>query len=33
MKSANIRVENNGAVVYVGNSLTMHNPLSLVHKL
>ena len=26
-KPANIKVENNGAAVYVGNSLTVHNPL------
>ena len=32
-KPANIKVENSGAVVYVGSSLTMHNPLFLVHKL
>ena len=31
---ANIKVENNGAVVYVqGSSLTVHNPLFFVHKL
>ena len=30
---ANIKVENNGAVVYVGSSLTVHNPLFSVHKL
>ena len=29
---ANIKVENNGAVVYVGISLTVHNPLFSVHK-
>ena len=29
----NINVENNGAVVYVGSSLTVHNPLFSVHKL
>ena len=29
-KPANIKVENNGAVVYVGSSLTVHNPF--VHK-
>ena len=29
----NIKVENNGAVGYVGSSLTMHNPLFSVHKL
>ena len=32
-KPANIKVENNGAVVYVESSLTVHNPLFLVHKL
>ena len=26
-KPANIKVENNGDVVYVGSSLTVHNPL------
>ena len=26
-KPANIKVENNGAVVYVGSSLNAHNPL------
>ena len=31
--SANIKVENNGAVVYVGSSLTVHNPLFSVNKL
>ena len=31
---ANIKDENNGAaVVYVGSSLTVHNPLFSVHKL
>ena len=30
---ANIKVENNGAVDYVGGSLTVHNPLFSVHKL
>ena len=30
---ANINVENNGAVGYVGSSLTVHNPLFPVHKL
>ena len=31
---ANIKVENNGAVGYVGSSLTLHNPLfSLSYKL
>ena len=29
---ANIKVENNGAVVYVVISLTVHNPLFSVHK-
>ena len=29
----NIKVENNGAVGYVGSSLTVHNPLFSVHKL
>ena len=33
MKAANIKVENNAAVVYVGSSLTMRNPLFFVHKL
>ena len=28
-KPANIKVENNGSVVYVGRSLTVHNPLFL----
>ena len=28
----NIKVENNGAVVSVGGSLIMHNPLFFVHK-
>ena len=32
-KPANIKVENNGAVVYVESSLTVHNPLFFVHKL
>ena len=32
-KPANIKVENNGAVGYVGSSLTVHNPLFYVHKL
>ena len=33
-KLANIKVENNGAVVYVGSSLTVHNPLFFVpHEL
>ena len=30
---ANTKVENNGAVGYVGSSLTVHNPLFSVHKL
>ena len=30
-KSANINVENNGTVVYVGSSLTVQNPLLFVH--
>ena len=29
-KPANIKGENNGAVVYVGSSLTVHNPLCFV---
>ena len=29
----NIKVENNGAVGYVGSSLTVHNPAFSVHKL
>ena len=28
-----IKVENNGVVVYVGSSLTAHNPLFFVHRL
>ena len=32
-KPADIKVENNGAVVYVESSLTVHNPLFFVHKL
>ena len=32
-KPANIKVENNSAVGYVGSSLTVHNPLFFVHKL
>ena len=32
-KPANIKVENNGAVGYVGSSLTVHNPLFFGHKL
>ena len=30
---ANIKVENNGAVVYVGSSLTVNKPFFFVHKL
>ena len=30
-KPANIKIENNGAVVYAGSSLTVHNLLFLVH--
>ena len=30
---AKIKDENNGAVVYVGSSLTVHNPLFSVHKI
>ena len=33
MNGAKIKVENKGAVVYVGSSLTLHNPLFFVHKL
>ena len=32
-KPANIKVENNGAVGYVGSSLAVHNPLFFGHKL
>ena len=32
-KPANIKVENNGAVGYVGSSLTVHNPLLLVNDI
>ena len=32
-KPANIEVDNNGAVVYFGSSLTVHNPLFFVYKL
>ena len=32
-KPANMKVENNGAVVYVGSFLTVHNPLFFVHNL
>ena len=28
-----MKVENNGAVVYVGSSLTAHHPLVFVHNL
>ena len=28
----NIKVENNGAVVYFGSSLTVHNPLFFLFK-
>ena len=28
-----MKVENNGAVVYVGSSLTVHHPLVFVHNL
>ena len=31
-KPANIKVENNSAVVNVGSFLTAHNPLFFVHK-
>ena len=33
MKADNIKVKNNGAVAYIENSLTVHNPLFFVHKL
>ena len=33
MKGAKIKVGNNGAVGYVGSSLTVHNPLFFVRKL
>ena len=33
MKAASIKVERNGAEVYVESSLTVHNPLFSVHKL
>ena len=29
-KQTNIKVENNGAVVYVGSSSTVHNPFFLL---
>ena len=32
-KPANIKVEKNGAVVFVGSFLTVHNPLVFVHNL
>ena len=32
-KLANIEVDNNGAVVYIGSSLTMHDPLFFIYKL
>ena len=32
-KSANIKFENKGVVVYAGSSLTVHNPLFFVQKL
>ena len=32
-KPANIKVENNGDIVYVGSSLTVHNTLFFVHEL
>ena len=32
-RPSNNKVEKNGAVVYVGSSLTLHNPLFFVHKL
>jgi len=32
-KPANIKAEKNGAVVYVGSSLAVHNPLFFFHKL
>ena len=32
-KPANIKVENNGDVIYVGSSLTVHNTLFFVHEL
>ena len=32
-KLANIEVDNNGAVVYFGSSLIVHNPLFFVYKL
>ena len=32
-ETSKFKVENNGAVVYVETSLTVHNPLFCVHKL
>ena len=32
-KPANIEVDNNGAVVCIGSSLTMHDPLFFIYKL
>ena len=32
-KATNIKIETNGAVGYIGSSLTVHNPLFFVHKL
>ena len=32
-KPANIKVENNGAVGYVANSLTVHNPIVFCSKI
>ena len=32
-KPANMKVEKNGAVVYVGSSLTVHNSFVFVHNL
>jgi len=32
-KLANIKAENNGAVGYIGSSLTVRSPLFFVHKL
>ena len=32
-KPANIEVDNNGAVVYIGSSRIVHNPLFFVYKL
>ena len=32
-KLANIEVDNNGAVVCIGSSLTMHDPLFFIYKL